>query len=894
MRPNTIRDGVRRLFTLRLRSQSRIDREADDELRAVIDARIEYLVARGASEADARAQAMDRLGQSLDETEQLLHTSATLRERRMHVRETIEDLMQDLRYTARTLRRDAAFTTLAVVIIGLGIGASATVFSVANTLLIRPLPFKNANELIWIGNKPLGGELTEWSTQEGHYVDMAEQNKSLSQIAAFNAFFGVGDRKIGVGGDAVRVSRVQVTPSFFPMLGVTPELGRSFTAEESAEKAPPAVMLSHSIWAARFGGDRNIVGKSAVVDGAAMTIIGVLPASFDFGSVFSPGSHIDLFTAYPLTAQSNRTGNSLGIVGRLKPGVSVSAARAEFTALGVTLTKAHPTDRNPVVPSVMSLRQHVSGSVQSALMMLVFAVFVVMLIVCANLSNLLLARATIRQKEMAIRAALGAGRRRLIRQMLTESVVLSSCGAIAGLVFAELATRAIAGTSAINLPLLREVNVDGTALLFIALIAVAAGLIFGLAPALQLREATVHEALKASGRGATSSRRSQWVRRSLVVSEIALACVLLVGSGLLFRSFTKLLDVDLGFAPERVISVRIDPDRGSVPDKDTYFAYVNEALRLARQIPGVQSATISNRLPLGGNNSWSIGASGRVYAPGTRPDAFNRVVDAGYIPTLGMKLVAGRDFTEQDVTPGQPVIIINETAARTLFPGENAIGQFVKADQFDREVIGVVHDDRHLALDKASGLEIYFPLRQSGGISPMMLVARTTLTPAAFATAVRAALAPVSANLPTNEIQTLTALVDKSVSPRRFFTSMLGAFAVFALGLALLGIYGVISYTVSNRTQEIGVRIALGASTTQIQGRILGETLQLAGIGITLGTIGSWMLARTLNGFLFGVSATDPVTFVAMLVIVTAVALVSGYLPARRAARIDPNVAFRS
>jgi len=265
----------------------------------------------------------------------------------MHVRDTIDDLIQDLRYTSRTLRRDAGFTALAMVIIGLGIGASATVFSVANTLLLRPLPFKHANELIWVGNKPAKGELAEWSTQEGHYVDIAAQNKSLSEIAAFSAFFGVGDRKIGVDGDAVRVSRVQVTPSFFPVARSRTELGRSFSAEESAENPPPVVMLSHSIWAARFGSDRNIVGKSVIVDGVAMTVVGVLPASFDFGSVFSPGSHIDLFTAYPLTAQSNRTGNSLGIVGRLKPGVPLAAARAELTALGVTLTQAHPTDRKP-------------------------------------------------------------------------------------------------------------------------------------------------------------------------------------------------------------------------------------------------------------------------------------------------------------------------------------------------------------------------------------------------------------------------------------------------------------------------------------------------------------------------------------------------------------------
>ena len=895
MRPSGIRDGVRRLFTLRTRAQARIDAEADDELRAVIDERVEYLMARGMSGADARAQAIERLGQSVDDTKQLLHHSAETRERRMYMRETIDDLMQDLRFTMRTLRRDAGFTSLAVIIIALGIGASATVFSVANTLLIRPLPFKNADELIWIGNKPTGGELTEWSTQEGHYVDIAERSTSLAQAAAFNAFYAIGDKKLGVDGDAVRVTGVQVTPSFFPLLGVVPALGRTFMSEESVANAPPVVMLSHALWQDHFSSDRSIAGKSIVINGVTTTVVGVLPASFDFGSVFAPGAHIDLFTAYPLTEQSNRTGNSLSIVGRLKPGVSLAAARAELVALGATLTNAHPDDRNPIIPIVMSLRQHVSGNVQSALTMLLIAVLVVMLIVCANLSNLLLARATMRRKEMAIRAALGAGRRRLVRQMLTESVVLASCGALVGLVLTFAATRAIAGTGLINIPLLREVRVDANSLMFVVFVAVAAGLTFGLAPALQLREAGVHDALKASNRGSTDSRGSLWVRRSLVVSEVALACMLVVGSGLLFRSFLKLLDVDMGFAAERVMSVRVDPDRNNVNSQETFIAYVNEVLRLTRQLPGVQGAALSNGLPLGGNNSWSIGVKGGVYdKEHPRPQAFNHVTGDGYVATLGMKLVAGRDFSAQDGSTDPPVIIINETAARVLFPGEKAMGRFVHADRFDREVVGIVRDVHHIALDKAAGLEVYFPLRQNGNVSPLLLVVRTTLPPAAFATAIRSTLAPISANLPTNEIQTLTGLVDKSVSPRRFFTSMLGAFAVFALGLALLGIYGVISYTVSHRTQEIGVRIALGASSGQIQARIMRETLQMTAIGIALGTAGSWLGTRTLSTFLFGVTATDPVAFAGMLVVVTAVALVSGYLPARRASRIDPSVAFRA
>jgi predicted permease len=619
----------------------------------------------------------------------------------------------------------------------------------------------------------------------------------------------------------------------------------------------------------------------------------VLPESFDFGSVFGPGVRADLFTVFPLTARSNKSGNILGMVGRLKPGAAFGGAVADLTTLGARLTADHP-DRNQIVPHVMSLREHVSGGAQSALTMLMLAVGVVMLIVCANLSNLLLARAATRQKEMAIRAALGAGRRRLVRQMLTESVVLSTCGAAFGLLLAVMGTRAIAGTSAITLPLLSSVRVDGPVLAFVVGLAVAAGLLFGLAPAMQLREAAVHAALKASGRSATDTKRGRMVRRSLVVSEVALACMLLVGSGLLFRSFLKLIDVDLGFTPERVMAVRVDPDREHRTSQRVFIAYLDEVLRLTTGMPGVQSAAVTDYLPLGGNRSWGIGARGHVYEKGQRPQSFIHIASDRYVGTIGMKLVAGRDFTPQDDSAAAPVIIINETAARVLFPGENPLGKVVEADNDGREVIGVVKDIRHLALDKAAGLEVYLPLRQSGDFGMLQLVVRTTLTPGAFAPAIHAALRPVVANLPVNEIQTLAGLVDKSVSPRRFFTAMLGAFALFALGLALLGIYGVISYTVTHRTQEIGVRIALGASARRIQGRIIRETLELTAVGIVIGTVGSWILSRTLSGFLFGVSSTDPVTFAVMLAVVTAVALVSGYLPARRASRIDPNVAFRS
>jgi predicted permease len=690
----------------------------------------------------------------------------------------------------------------------------------------------------------------------------------------------------------MRLSAVPVSQNFFPLLGVRPALGRAFSPEEATWNGPKAVMLSHALWETRFGSDSSVVGQSVTLNDQPTLVVGVLPASFDFGAVFAPGTHIDLFTPFPLGPQTNRWGNTLAIVGRLKLGVTLQAARAEISVLAPQIAAAHP-ERNTLQLTVTSLREHVSGRIQSALAVLVFAVGVVMLIVCANLSNLLLARATTRNKEMAIRVALGAGRTRLVRQMLTESLVLSALGAVIGLMLAIVGTRAVSQLNAVALPLLNSVRIDAIALAFTVLLALAAGLAFGIVPALQIPDGGTHDALKASGRATTDGKRGRFMRSSLVVSEIALACVLVVGSGLLVRSFFKVLDVDLGFRPEMVAALRVDPNRQSITSAERFIAYVDDVLGRARAVGGVQSVALSDGLPLGSNRSWGVRAKGRVYAKGEAHDTFVRLVSEGYVPTMGMHLRAGRDLTAQDGPSSEPVIMINETMARTMWPGEGAIGKIIEADT-NRRVVGVFADVRHLALEEGAGSEMYIPLRQSGDFSTVNLVVRSSLTPTSLAASLRSALAPVVPNLPTNEIQTLTKVVDKAVSPRRFLTTLLGAFAVFALTLALLGIYGVISYTVSHRTQEIGVRIALGASARHVQGRIIRETLGLAAVGIAFGTAASWALARMLSGFLYGVTSTDPVTFIGMLVTLTTVAIISGYVPARRASRIDPLMALRS
>ncbi len=803
----------------------------------------------------------------------------------------ISDARQDLQYTFRTLRREAGFTTFAVLIVGLGIGASSTIFSVVDALLIRPLPFDDPSRLVWVSNLGKDGDLSGQTIQVGHFLDLRQQNQSFSDMAAYFAFYGVGDSKLTGEGEPERLSEVPISQNLLPLLGVRPYLGRMFNADECKWNGPKAVLLGYGFWKRRFASDPSIAGRKLTINDAPVTVVGVLPESFDFASVFAPGAHIDLYSPFPLTPETNRWGNTLAIVGRLKPGVTVGSAQAEVAALGAEIQRLHP-ERNGFRPRLTLLEQHVSGRLRPALFVLACAVGAVMLIVCANLSNLQLVRTSSRQKEMAIRTALGAGRFRLIRQMLTESVVLSCCGAALGLMLAVLGTRVLAHLDGVSIPLLGSVRIDSGALGFTLCMAVVTGLVFGLMPALQVPSVAVHNSLKESSRGSSQGRRHAWIRGVMVVSEIAFACVLLVGAGLLIRSFLRVLDVNLGFQPERAVALRVDPS-SKYSTQQMRNAYFDEALRRVKSQPGIEAAGLTDALPLGRNRSWGCGAKGQVYARGTYPDCFVRIVSDGYLQAMGIPLRSGRDFTERDTPSSKPVIIVNETLARTLWPGQNPIGQFI-ALRPDREVVGVVGDVRHVALEQGSGSEMYLPIRQTNDYSGVDLVVRSALTPSGLATVVRGALRPLEPNLPAHEFRTLQQLVDKAVSPRRFVVLLLGGFAAFALILASLGIYGVISYSVAQRTQEIGIRMALGASNGDLQTGIILQTLGLAAIGMSLGIVASWILARTISGLLFGVTATDPVTFIGILVILTAVATLAGYLPARRASRIDPMLALRA
>jgi predicted permease len=871
---------VQRLW-LRLQtllSRRRVVKELDDEIQFHLDRQTSEYVAAGMDREEARYAAMRSFG-----------NRTLLQERTMETWGwgTLDQLGQDLRYGFRGMCRNAGSTVFAILIVGLGIGGASTVFSVVNALLLRPLPFRDPGQLVWISN----GE--DYSTQAEHYSDLRDQNQSFSDLAGWSGFYSSGNMELTGTGEPERLTSVPVTENFFTLLGVEPAIGRSFTREECQGKysAPPAMLLSYSFWRRRFASDPNVVGQKLTLNNQPVMVVGVLPASFDFASVFAPGTPIDMFIPWPLTDHTKPAGNTMAVVGKLKPGATIDGAQAEFSVLAKQLVSQHP-ERNPIFPRLVPLEQHVSGQVRPALVVLMCAVGVVMLIVCANVSHLQMARMRARQKEMAMRAALGAGRFRLLRQVLTESVALSCCGAALGLLLAVAGTRGLAHLNAFNLPLLESVRIDGSTLAFTLFAAVASGVLFGLAPALQVPAYKLREGLQDAGRESSSSRRHGWFRDGLVVSQFALACVLLVGAALLIQSFLRVLDVKLGFQPERAAALRIDPSV-RISNLAQQDSFIDDVLHRARSVPGIAAAGITDGLPLDGDRGWQVSGKGQVYEKGHHPEAFIRVVSDGYFEALGILLKSGREFTESDRASSEPVVMVNETLARTLWPGQDAVGQVMTQDG-GRRVVGVVADVHHGGPERLGGSEMYLPMRQTGDYAAMKLVVRTALPPDSLAAGIRTALRPIDPNLPVSEFQTLQGLVDKVVSPRRFLVMLLSGFAGFALLLASLGIYALISYSVNQRTKEIGICMALGASSGLVQREVLTKTLRLALTGVALGTLSSFASSKWIESLLFGTTPTNPAVFSGVSLLLCAVALVAAYVPARRASRIDPMIALRA
>ncbi len=798
----------------------------------------------------------------------------------------------DVRYALRRIRKEPAFAAFAVSIMAVGVAAVTAVFSVMGPLLLRPLPFANQDRLVWVAGAASGG-MSSVTSRSSNLRDYRTYTRSLEALTGFNAFFDYDSYNLVGEGQPERLIGVGVAQDFLPVLGIPLLLGRNFTAEESVWNGRRAAILTHGFWTRRFAADPKVVGRSITLNGEPTEIVGVLPQSFDFASTFAPSSHVDFLLPFPIADETDRWGNTMSMIGRLKPGITIAAAQADLDRVNAQLRQADPS-RWGLRATVSGLRDHLAGSFRSALLILGAAAAVVLAVACGNLSNLLLVRAQQRAKEMSVRSALGATRGRLIVQLLTESLILALCGGVLGVAIAIVVTRWVAGTTGVSIPMLATVTVDASTLGFTLAATVLTGLVVGIAPALQLSEGREWASLTAASRGSSEGRRSGTVREILVVGEVALAFVLLVGGGLLLRSFVRLLDVDLGFRPDGAVMWQLDPGRPFANDT-ARIAYFENLLARVRTVPDVDVVGLTDTPPLGRNRGWGIRAKGVVYEKGETPGVFPRLVDSDYLRAMRIPLRAGRLFTPDDRAGSRKVAILNQTAASRLFPGGNAVGRTVLVgSDDDREVVGVVSDVRHQALEQESGLEAYLPYAQRTDFGTVAMIVRSRVPPAALVPAVEASLRAIDPTLPVADYQTLDAVVDRAISPRRFILSILGAFAGTALLLAALGIYAVLSYSVTQRVREIGIRMALGESAASVRRRVVGRTLMLAGAGIAIGVVASFGASRLLRSLLYGVGPTDALSFAGTALILVAVSALAGFLPARRASKTDPMVALRS
>jgi predicted permease len=868
-----------------------LDRQVKEEIASHLEIATQENLRRGMSAEEARRQALVQFGGVQQALEQ---------HRESRTLPWVDVLRQDLRFTFRMLGRDFGFTVVAVLILALGIGANIAVFSVVDTILLRPLPFADSQQLVRIVEKDAKSNESGRTYTADATQDFQQQNGSFQSVSGYFAFTGPNNFKLSGSDQPVPATGMLVAEGFFETLGVEPALGRLFRHEEFIHHAQPAALLSYAYWKRQFNGDGSIIGQTVDLsdkvdlNNKSVIVAGVLPKTFDFGSVFSPGARVDLFVPY-IMDDFRDDGNDLALVGRLKRGVTIAQAQSETDTLfpQIYAVKKHPEYGKPYTGQVTGLKEYVSGKLRRSLIVLWCAVGLILLIVCVNLSNLLLARAAARGKEFAMRSALGARRSRILRQLLTESLVLAITGAALGLGLAWAILAWLAHQGSLALPLLSMVRIDATALAWTLLIAVAAAVLFGSIPALRISSSNLQEALKDGGHGASEGRKHDRLRSTLVITEIGLACVLLIGAGLLLRSFLRVLDVDLGFEPSRAAAVSVDYDDGGNAAKQA--AIWQEVVSRASQIPGVLGAGISDNLPMSRNRGWGIAAKGseqpkdKDFIP-----VFVYIVSPGYIKAMGMRLIAGRDVSWDDLANNRAVVVINETVARRLWPGQNPIGRIALAGGAAPEVIGVIADVRESSAEENGSAQMYLPATKQFGPEGSYLVVRSGLPPSSLAISVMRTLRDINPGQSASEFKPIQGLVDHATSPRRFFVLLVGTFSCLGLLLASLGIYGVISYSVTRQTQEIGIRMALGATQSWVQFDVIWKTFRLALMGIAIGIIASLVLARLIASLLFQTAPSDLLTFVAMVALLGIVALLAGYLPARRASKIDPMVALRT
>jgi len=808
--------------------------------------------------------------------------------------------LQDIRYAFRMLLKRPAFTVIVVLTLALGIGANTTIFSAIDAVLLNPLPYKDPERLmvVWETNKQLGPEM--WDRNEaaiGNFLDWRSRNQIFDQLGAL---FDTDMNLTGVG-EPQRIQSCVVTTNFFQVLGVQPMLGRSFLPESETPGSPFTAIISHDLWRRQFGSDPNVINKSLTLNAHQVAVIGVMPPGFELQ--FPITRHVDMWVPFVIDMADpdyhDRSNNFLYTVGRLKPGVSKEQAQTEMNLIAGQLQQQYPETNAEKGVRVVPLHKQLVGNVESYLYMLFAAVGFLLLIACANVAGLLLARVTARHREVAIRIAVGASRWRLIRQLLTESVILSALSGLLGLLLAYGGVKLLVSLTPSEVPRLHEIGLHVPVFLWTLAISVVTGVLFGLAPAVQASRPDLNRSLKESSGRNPGSFQGSGLRNVLVVSEVAVALLLLVGAGLMTRSFLRLQQVDPGFDATNVVSMNIALPTSKYREQQLLTFY-DQLFERVKNLPGVKSVAAINPLPLGNSNVSSrfVVEGAPFVALADRPFAGTRVVTPEYFQTMNIPQLKGRSFTEQDREKTPNVIIVNEALASRYWPNQDPIGKrlgFFEEDpgkQEWREVVGVVGNVRSKALEIEVMPEAYFPYRQVPE-NFMNLVVRTASDPVGMVPAIRSQVLSIDKDQPVSDVMTMEQRVAKSVAAKRFVMSLLGAFSILALGLAAVGIYGVMAYLVTQRTQEIGVRMALGAQKRDVLRLVVGKGMVLAVVGTAIGLIASLALTRLMRSLLFEVTPTDWLTFVIVSAVLLIVALLACYIPARRATKVDPLVALR-
>jgi putative ABC transport system permease protein len=803
-------------------------------------------------------------------------------------------LFHDVRYGARLLLKRPAFTLLTIAALALGVGANTAIFSVVNAVVLRPLAFPKPESLVMIwGAVKSDGDRQRDVVSVPNFEDLRAQTQSFEQVAAF---VPSGSTLLREGGEPEQLSGAIVSADLFPMLGAATERGRVFTREEDKAGAPPVVVLSDGVWRSRFGADPNVVGRELKLNGRGVTVVGVMTPGFKF-PVDQPKTDFWMPLAADPTVMSRNERRGiqfLRVVARLKDGVTLGQAQSEISTVAARLEQQYKENNTGLGYRVAGLHEEVVGNIRASLLMLLGAVGFVLLIACANVANLLLARATARHREIAIRTALGASRWRIVRQLLTESLLLSVAGGLVGLLLASWGIALLLAAMPTDVPRAQEIGLDARVLCFTLGVSLLSGLFFGLAPALQASRGDMNESLKEGSRGSTGGSFRNRVRSLLVVTEITLSMVLLVGAGLLVKSFMRVTHVSPGFETGRVLTVPITVPRVRYGEPAQQKAFYRDVLERARAVPGVEAVGATNMLPLSGNDrTASFDIEGQPSTPDNQPDAGTRVVSPDYFRALGVPTLRGRVFTDRDAD-GQPlVLVVNDAFARRFMPGQDPTGRGIIIGDDTWRIVGVVGDVRHEGVDVPAEPEFYAPYLQSPERG-MTLVLRTNASnPAAVTTGLREVVRSVDKDLYLPEARTMNQLLSDSLARRRFNTVLVGVFASVALLLAAIGIYGVISYTVTQRTHEIGIRVALGAQPRDVFRLIVGHGMILAAAGLALGFVGAVAVGRVMSGLLFEVGSHDPEVLGGITLLLAAVAFLACYIPARRATKVDPMIALR-